>query len=381
MNVKTGKGHRPRLLVIGLGIVRTSGNRSCTRAAIAEYLSEIARYGDVTWMTIADHSDDGLNIPLPPEIRVEIVGARNPFANAVRMWRTGPHDAIIAAYPMALRIWPWLVCGNTRKTLFYIGNDITQKPRSWNSVRDMLLWHYRACIARFLARRSGVVMARGKRLASIMRRSNAQTFETPPIGMTMASNPPGDTQNTRPFLLYVGKLIPEKGLGLLLDAYRDTRWPGEKPRLKIIGTGLMADLVKERAAADPCIDPVGYINDPGLLARHFCSASALIAPTLAEWEGVPRVLSEARQFGTPVWVAALPAIREEFADDVHYLDTPVTARGLSGMMADIPLFQGHRHGHTTGATMAALQHLQTLGLNLDADKGSAGNDGASAPPL
>lgn len=362
---------RPEIIVIGFGVARKSGSGYMTRRAIAEYLSELAQYGRVTWLTSSKADDVAdLSENLPPEIQVELINGKNPFANSMHLWQRRNVAGVIAAYPMALRVWPALLWSLAGKTVFYVGNDFTEKPRVWKGVADRVLWHHRYVVAKLLSAGCKTVAARGRHLAEVLRKTNRNTFETVPITMRMSSDEVegSEREASKPYLLYVGKLIEEKGIALLVDCYRKAEWTGEKPDLFIVGSGALTPEIADAARVDESIFLLGYLNDPTKLASLYREASALILPTLAEWEGVPRVLSEARSFGTPVYVTPLKSIQAEFGADVWYIDWPVLPRKFAAQLAEIPLYRGRRIGSMEGAGAAARQHYYALGMS-DAEKG------------
>lgn len=359
---------RPEILVIGLGVVKATGSTFLTRKAIAEYLAEMARHGRVTWLTALQGGDTSdLCEPLPPEVVVETLSSRNPLANSIRLLYRRRITGVVAAYPMALRVWPALLWVLARRTVFYLGNDFTQKPLKWSTYTDKFLWHYRYLVAKHLSRNCAAVAARGRYLANLSRKRNANTFETVPITMSMTSNEAGEARSYKnPYLLYVGKLIEEKGIALLIEAYCRSNWPVQRPDLVIVGAGSLSLSIAEIAKNDPGIVLLGYSNDPLELATLYREASAVILPTQAEWEGVPRVLTEAQSFGTPLYVTPLKSICAEFGDEVTYIDWPTEPGGLADQLARIPLYHGRREGEMEGAAFAARQHYEALdSLTLD----------------
>lgn len=107
-----------------------------------------------------------------------------------------------------------------------------------------------------------------------------------------------------PFVLYAGRLVPEKRLEDLIDAF--ARLPGDT-RLVIAGGGGGAkgyvERVHARAAADPRIDFLGHRSRKDVYAL-MGRAGAFVLPS--ELEGLPIALLEATAHGTPVVVSDLP---------------------------------------------------------------------------
>jgi glycosyltransferase involved in cell wall biosynthesis len=111
---------------------------------------------------------------------------------------------------------------------------------------------------------------------------------------------------TGPFVLFVGRLVPEKGCHLLLDAW--SRLPGAvrgKYRLVIAGdagfTPGYVDKLKEKAPAG--VDFLGYIHGP-LLDELYTNAELLVLPSTLE--GLSITLLEGMSFARCCLVSDIP---------------------------------------------------------------------------
>ncbi|MEJ3742439.1 glycosyltransferase family 4 protein [Actinomycetes bacterium KLBMP 9797] len=114
-----------------------------------------------------------------------------------------------------------------------------------------------------------------------------------------APAPPGDG------FLFLGRLSPEKGLGLLLDAWR--RHPsGALGTLRIAGDGELRPLVEEAVAARSDVEFLGPLDRAGVAAALRATAVVVAAST---WHDVlPTVILEALAAGRPVLGTALGGI-------------------------------------------------------------------------
>ncbi|HEY9653846.1 MAG TPA: glycosyltransferase [Coleofasciculaceae cyanobacterium] len=107
------------------------------------------------------------------------------------------------------------------------------------------------------------------------------------------------------YALFVGRLSVEKGLGVLLDAWRQL---GGKIPLKIIGDGPMATLVTKAVKEMPEIEWLGRIPLEQVY-EVVGNAAFLVFPS--EWyETFGRVAIEAFAKGTPVVASKIGAITE-----------------------------------------------------------------------
>jgi glycosyltransferase involved in cell wall biosynthesis len=100
------------------------------------------------------------------------------------------------------------------------------------------------------------------------------------------------------YLLSVGRLVPEKGLDLLLKAYRSV--PGDR-KLVIVGDSSFSDdyarHLRDLATEDPRVLFTGYLYGD-TLAAMYQNAGLFLLPSLLE--GLPLTLLEALGSGLPV---------------------------------------------------------------------------------
>ncbi len=115
------------------------------------------------------------------------------------------------------------------------------------------------------------------------------------------------------FLLFVGRLVPEKAPDLLLEAFRSL--PTDQ-RLVIAGGSSFTDdyvrSLRARADADTRVLMPGYVYGE-LLEELYANASAFVLPS--SLEGLPLTLLEAAAHGTPVVVSDIPPHLEVVGGD------------------------------------------------------------------
>ena len=118
------------------------------------------------------------------------------------------------------------------------------------------------------------------------------------------------------YALFVGRLSKEKGLALLIDAWRHI---GAHLPLKIVGSGPLESLCTDAAAS---INGVQYLGpkSPDEVGRLMGDAKVLIVPS--EWyEGFGLVIIEAFAKGTPVIssdIGSMAAINIHNYTGIHF---------------------------------------------------------------
>lgn len=115
-------------------------------------------------------------------------------------------------------------------------------------------------------------------------------------------------------VLFVGRLVKEKGILELLDSFKD--WPSEI-NLKVIGTGPLENEVREKAARYKNLQYLNYIKQEDL-PSYYRGSDILIIPSTSE-EGFGRVIIESLSCGTPVIGAKRGAIPEAMDETVGKL--------------------------------------------------------------
>lgn len=134
---------------------------------------------------------------------------------------------------------------------------------------------------------------------------DAQTY-LPPAGGRSADGPLN--------LLYVGRLVPEKGAPVLLDAISQLVERGVDVHARIVGGGQLADSLAAdvaRRGLESVVDlvgPVGQDDMPGEYHR----ADLFVLPSFQE--GLPVVLMEALATGLPVVTTRIAGVAELVVD-------------------------------------------------------------------
>jgi glycosyltransferase involved in cell wall biosynthesis len=171
----------------------------------------------------------------------------------------------------------------------------------------------------------------------------ARTLGLPAAKVVVRPNSAPDPGSPAPLgfgYLFVGRLDEEKGVLLLLDAWRSVP-PGS--RLTVIGDGRHRAAVEALAVAR---DDVVYLGaqPPDRVAAEMDAAAAVVVPSVC-YEGFPRVLAESFARGRPVLATDVGPLPEVVTPDVGWTAPAVPealARALSSPPPLAPLGAGAR---------------------------------------
>jgi glycosyltransferase involved in cell wall biosynthesis len=116
---------------------------------------------------------------------------------------------------------------------------------------------------------------------------------------------------TLPVVLAVGRLVPQKDFGTLLEAFALAR-RSRAARLVILGEG---PLRAELEATVRRLDVAADVDLPGFCANPYAAMAAADVFVLSSaWEGSPGVLIEAMSCGTPVLSTDCPSGPRQILD-------------------------------------------------------------------
>jgi glycosyltransferase involved in cell wall biosynthesis len=149
-----------------------------------------------------------------------------------------------------------------------------------------------------------------------------------PVGEQPA---PAASAGDRPVVLAAGRLAPQKGFGVLLEAAARWRDLEPAPLVVIAGDGPLAGELRATAARlGVRAEFPGRRDDiPALLA----SAAVFVLPSV--WEGQPLVLQEALRAGVPVVATHTGGIPDMTGDDAALLVPPDDAARLADAVRSV----------------------------------------------
>jgi colanic acid/amylovoran biosynthesis glycosyltransferase len=172
---------------------------------------------------------------------------------------------------------------------------------------------------------------------------------TPPGGGNGAGDGNAAADGTLPTVLYIGRLVPEKGQAVLLEAFAALAAEGVDARLVLAGEGEVREALEARAAALEIAERVSFLGAVGQDRLHalYSDASVFCLPSFAE--GVPVVLMEAMAMGVPVVTTRIAGIPELVEDGRGgLLVAPGRADELAAALRRLLLDAELRHGLAAG---------------------------------
>jgi glycosyltransferase involved in cell wall biosynthesis len=129
---------------------------------------------------------------------------------------------------------------------------------------------------------------------------------------------PGLSATREDYVLFAGRLAPEKGVDTLLAAWRQL---GAPVRLRIAGDGPLAGRVREAAERDPRIEWLRLLP-PDRVVDEMRRALLLVTPSIWYEGGLPLTVIEAYATGLPVVASRIGALAELIDHGVTGLHFP-----------------------------------------------------------
>jgi len=182
-------------------------------------------------------------------------------------------------------------------------------------------------LERLTARRADAVLCVSADLADRMRRAGARDVALATAPAPPAVAPPAEVVGRaradmgaagRPIVLAVGRLTPQKGFDVLLEAMITLRGRDPAPLLVIVGDGPLGARLAGRSRAAGCDARfLGLRTDvPALLA----AADVVAVPS--RWEGQPLIVQEALRAGRPLVASRVGGIPDLTGEDAALLVPP-----------------------------------------------------------
>lgn len=185
------------------------------------------------------------------------------------------------------------------------------------------------------------------------------------MGVDVEAYQPEDrSDRTGPLrVLYVGRLVAEKGAPVLLKALADLSSRGIAFEARLVGSGPLEVDLRARVSELGLIDRVELCGSVGQdsLPSHYRWADAFCLPSFQE--GLPVVLMEAQASGLPVVTTAIAGIPELVRDGRNGVVVPAgradrIADALFGLAVDPDL--RHRYGVRARQDVVAVHSIERV---------------------
>ncbi|PID80135.1 hypothetical protein CSA17_05310 [bacterium DOLJORAL78_65_58] len=238
--------------------------------------------------------------------------------------------------PLALAVWDGLsrlAPDRMPRLAIWHHADITRQKLGASLLQPWQMGIYRRCC--------GVcVSSRGLAGASPYLRSLESKVTVIPFGI--AGSPWRQVRSTyAEGFLFVGRLVPYKGLKVLLDA---VALCGPEVRLKVVGEGPLERWLRRRVQAPDLQGRVRFLGalPDDELARQMSGATGLVLPSLDASETFGLVQLEAMAAGLPVVASDLPTGVPDVGQDglTGTLVPPGDARALARALSDLARHRG-----------------------------------------
>jgi len=141
----------------------------------------------------------------------------------------------------------------------------------------------------------------------------------------------------RPVVGYVGRLVPQKGVDLLVDAARRVLAAGVEAQFAIVGEGELERVLRHKIAAASLQDSVRLLGYQPDIASFFAVLDIFVLPS--RYEGLPFTLMEAMAAGRAVVASDVSGNRDLIVHGETGLlvpaeDVTALADTLSALLAD-----------------------------------------------
>jgi glycosyltransferase involved in cell wall biosynthesis len=199
-----------------------------------------------------------------------------------------------------------------------------------------------------VGRGAGLVLCVSPDLEARMRAAGARRVDravvaaadTPPPGPSGSAPGPavpdrlaaaGGAGPGRPVVLAVGRLTPQKGFDVLLEAAAGWRDLDPMPLVAIAGDGPLAGKLRARAAALNV--PAVFLGHRDDIPARLAKAALFVLPS--HWEGQPLVLQEALRAGAAIVATRVGGIPALTGEDAALLVPAGDARALGDAVRSV----------------------------------------------
>jgi sugar transferase (PEP-CTERM/EpsH1 system associated) len=113
---------------------------------------------------------------------------------------------------------------------------------------------------------------------------------------------------------FIGRLVINKGVGYLLDAFHKVKQKNKNIKLLLVGDGVLMDELKAKAQRSGLSEDVIFTGSRRDIVDILSTIDVFVMPSIAE--GLPNALLEAMAVGKPIVASAVGGIPEVIKDEV-----------------------------------------------------------------
>lgn len=137
-------------------------------------------------------------------------------------------------------------------------------------------------------------------------------------------------------IAFVGQIMPEKGIDMLIDVVTELS-KIRKVKLNIIGNGTMRSILKRKTENEPSINWVGFLKNPSEVSSYYANSDVTVLPV--RWdEAFSYIPLESMSSGTPVIASRCGGNPETVIEGkTGYLFTPKKADELYDILKKVEI--------------------------------------------
>lgn len=350
-NISSDMHRIKKIAIIGGGVVEYDGKCFYAKASIVEYLHGFSdKFEIIHFVTNRSFSRNYTSIIDEKLVNVIVLGQTKEdsgYLDTVKNFKqhlqafnkildkeTGVILSNLTVGGLGMIILSKLFA---RRVIFYLGSDpiLTKKLKSHSFkglfkrfgltitypltaiISDGILTRGNACFLQSIRWNKNVINSQPLILYSKFSKINDTIFEKSEIDKPLQ-------------YLYVGHLVKNKGVHLLVEAFSRLINLKVQAKLIIVGTGSeFKELEKlaEYFGLTENIEFAGYIDEGRQLVDVYLASDVLVVPTVTS-EGFPRVIDEAMACGKPVICSRLGGMDAGLSEDEVIFVTPGSSEDL-----------------------------------------------------
>lgn len=163
-------------------------------------------------------------------------------------------------------------------------------------------------------------------------------------------------------ITFVGRLVPQKGVNILLQAFKNVSPIDNETQLLIMGSGYQEDFYRRWATDNNLAEQVIFMGETEEISKYLQACDLFILPSLAE--GLSNALLESMATGLPVVATRVGGTKDIIENNVNgILVEPKNSRQIAQAISSLIKDQGyaHRLGRNARKTIEKKYSLSKIG--------------------